>query len=181
MTSCKIYGVGVKDLDDSVTTSPEYQRWVNMLARCYATTGRNPSYLGTTVCEEWLTYSLFKEWVLNYGDTEGKELDKDLLGDGDVYSPSTCCFISKKLNLFLSSFFKNSGASSYRGGPRWRSYVTNPFTGKQESLKIHNTKEEALEACWKRKQDFARKFISLESDPRVVTKLKDKFELEDLV
>ncbi|MNY57723.1 AP2 domain protein [compost metagenome] len=31
---------------------------------------------------------------------QGNELDKDILGDGTHYSPKTCCFIPKSVNMF---------------------------------------------------------------------------------
>jgi hypothetical protein len=31
---------------------------------------------------------------------QGNELDKDILGDGRHYSPQTCCFVPKSVNMF---------------------------------------------------------------------------------
>ena len=31
----------------------------------------------------------------------GKVLDKDIIGDGSIYSPETCCFVSERVNNFL--------------------------------------------------------------------------------
>ena len=46
------------------------------------------------------TILYFHKWF-NDNYVEGWELDKDLLGDGKTYSPESCCFIPKQLNLSL--------------------------------------------------------------------------------
>jgi hypothetical protein len=37
---------------------------------------------------------------------EGQDLDKDLLGDGKLYSPNTCCFLPQSTNKFISGLGK---------------------------------------------------------------------------
>ena len=91
---------------------PFYRRWVEMIRRCYSETSltKNPTYIGCSVCEEWLTFSNFKSWMETQ-DWEGKQLDKDLLVyKNKVYSPNTCCFIPTKINTFLISPNKHSGS-----------------------------------------------------------------------
>ena len=36
-----------------------------------------------------------------YVDEEVLQLDKDILGDGTLYSPATCCFVTSKVNNFV--------------------------------------------------------------------------------
>lgn len=79
-----------------------YKIWSSMKARC--TNEKNPYYYnyggrGVKVCDEWINDAkAFCEWALDNGYAKGLELDKDKLGNGMVYSPQTCCFISKKEN-----------------------------------------------------------------------------------
>jgi hypothetical protein len=109
-----VYGFGVNDADYQVNVTESlngkrvttwrcayYQKWVNMLDRAYGRTFR-PSYVGVKVCDEWRSFMAFKSWMEKQ-DWEGKELDKDLLGGGTLYSPDTCCFISKRANMILQS------------------------------------------------------------------------------
>lgn len=58
-----------------------------------------PTYEGCTVCDEWLYFSNFKKWFdENY--IEGFQLDKDIIIRGNkVYSPQTCCFVPKEINI----------------------------------------------------------------------------------
>ena len=117
-----VEGVGINDADYIVTIRqelpklngkrrqkilwrcPYYAKWTAMLYRCYSKTWlhEQPSYLGCSVCTEWIYFSNFKSWMETQ-DWEGKDLDKDLLVYGNkVYSPETCCFVTKEVNSFLT-------------------------------------------------------------------------------
>ncbi len=106
-----VHGVGLNDAPYSVTTHkngirfrcPFYERWYAMLRRCYSLSSleKRPTYRGVTVCDEWLSFMSFKKWMLTQ-EWEGKELDKDMLNPlSNVYSPSTCCFITKAKNVSI--------------------------------------------------------------------------------
>ncbi len=77
-----------------------YSIWHNMLLRCYYRKDqkKNKAYNDVSVCEEWHNYSNFHKWYEeNY--IEGTELDKDALsGESKVYSPKTCCFLTRQEN-----------------------------------------------------------------------------------
>ncbi len=82
-----------------------YQAWCNMLGRCYNKNNKvYQSYggKGVVVSEEWKTYSNFESWYLDH-KVEGWQLDKDLIGDGSVYSEDVCCFLPKAVNVGLAS------------------------------------------------------------------------------
>lgn len=110
-----IYGKGINDVNDYVNDNkgyrcPFYERWVSMLKRCYSLSWLNkyPTYKGCSVCKEWLTFSNFKSWM-EQQDWKGCDLDKDLLVKGNkVYSPETCCFIPKELNVSLQYYSKSN-------------------------------------------------------------------------
>lgn len=90
---------------------PFYIKWMSMLRRCYSGYFKNTVFGRTyysLVCEEWLTFSNFKSWMETQ-EWEGKELDKDILGDGKLYSPKTCIFVDPDLNKFLLDSGKTRG------------------------------------------------------------------------
>ena len=78
-----VYGVGVNDLpyrtrvweelpkdggkrvQKLVFKCPYYAAWNRMLERCHSEKylENNPSYIGTSVCNEWLYASTFKKWM----------------------------------------------------------------------------------------------------------------------
>ena len=103
-----VFGIGINDasyiIGQGESVCPCYRRWANMLRRCYSVTElkKNPTYSGCSVCDEWLIFSNFKDWMLNQ-EWEGMDLDKDLLIQGNkVYSPEFCIFVPHSLNsLFL--------------------------------------------------------------------------------
>jgi hypothetical protein len=104
------FGVGYKgDMQGSTNLNGKarksYSVWHNMLLRCYyeknEVNGKHNAYKEVSVCEDWHNYSNFHKWFEeNY--IEGYELDKDMLsGNSKVYSPETCCFLSKAENVDL--------------------------------------------------------------------------------
>jgi hypothetical protein len=97
-----VCGVGVNDID-RLGKSFYYKTWANMLKRCYSEAYQKdrPTYKGCTVCEEWLLFSNFRDWMRSFSWV-GKHLDKDIIIPGNkVYSPETCCFIDQKTNSLL--------------------------------------------------------------------------------
>lgn len=107
-----VHGVGVNDSDYVTKSCPFYKAWVHVLERVYSRKlhDTHPTYMGTALCEEWKTFSVFKKWMAAQ-DWEGKALDKDLLVYGNKsYAPEFCIFIPKKLNSLLAyRRRKNSG------------------------------------------------------------------------
>lgn len=110
-----VYGVGVNDYVGKVSIDglrlPSYRAWSNMLRRCYDLKSRDtrPTYDECSVCDEWLSYSVFKEWYdLNF--MPNTCLDKDILVQGaTVYSPETCCFVPNRLNVLLTDRVNGRG------------------------------------------------------------------------
>lgn len=105
-----VRGVGINDADYKVNPGdrgsqkmcPYYKTWMNMLNRIYTPKKGDLSYNGCSVCDEWLRFSNFRNWMISQDHT-GKALDKDLRVKGNkIYSPDTCCFISPRLNSAIS-------------------------------------------------------------------------------
>ncbi|WP_323615295.1 hypothetical protein [Pseudomonas putida] len=80
---------------------PYYRTWARMVERCHSGKFKlkNPAYLNATICDEWKHFTAFRAWMLEQ-PWQGNELDKDILGDGTHYSPQTCCFVPKSVNMF---------------------------------------------------------------------------------
>ena len=95
-----VCGIGIYDTDNVDCHNLSYRIWREMICRCYGKSQlKRPSYIGCKVCEEWLTYSNYKEWYDEHY-IEGFEIDKDLLS-GKLYSPQTCVFLPSEINSFL--------------------------------------------------------------------------------
>lgn len=104
-----VAGRGINDADYKVTdygpdskqiwSCPFYTYWKSMLYRTYV---KPVSKSMVKICPEWHTFSVFREWMICQ-NWKNKHLDKDLLsGEHKIYSPETCCFISKSLNAILT-------------------------------------------------------------------------------
>jgi len=141
-------------VDKRIWTCPYYSVWYDMFRRCFLSDGKRgqKNYTSCSVCEEWLTFSNFKKWMEKQ-DWEGKELDKDLLVEGNkIYSPSTCTFISHDLNQFFKDRGNDRGRCSSVGvtekNGRFMSRCSDPFLKERVYLGSFDTEAEAFKA-WK--------------------------------
>lgn len=185
-----VHGVGVNDagytvkptIDGRRVNCPYYECWVGMLKRCYSSKCHNshPTYIGCSVCDEWLTFSNFKAWMEKQ-DWRGKELDKDILLPGNkIYFPDGCVFVRAGINCFVIDSMATRGA--YKIGVSWnkinknfRAYCQNPFTRKMECLGSHNT-ELAAHMAWKRrKHELACQLADLEDNNRLSSALRLRY------
>ena len=157
-----------------------------MVERCYSNKclESRPSYIGTSVCSEWLSATAFKKWV-EQQDWHGKCLDKDIIvPKSKLYSPETCAFVLNATNSFVIARDACRGdypvgVCLYKQTGKYRAQCKNLFTGKVEHLGYYSTPEEAHEAWRKRKHELAQRVAATESDPRVVEALKKRYSLEE--
>lgn len=165
-----------------IWTCPYYRVWKDMLDRCYSIKlqERSPTYNGCSVADEWHTFSVFKNWMEKQNFVD-KQLDKDLLFEGNkVYSPETCAFVTKAVNMFTI----DSGASrgEFLIGVTWgkkagkfQAQCSNPFTKKSEYLGYFDCEQEAHEAWLKRKLELAHELAAIQEDSRVAKALIDRY------
>ena len=189
-----VCGVGINDADYSVMVHAEvdgkdkvvwicpfYNTWKGMLARCYSEKflRKMPVYVGCSVCEEWLTFSKFRNWMVsqNWQDNDGKtkQLDKDLLSDclrGKCYAPNTCIFVSHSVNSFISNCSGTNGdlprgVRYYPKNGKFNAQIQSPKVGKKVNLGYYDTPEEASVVYIKAKSEIAAWLAEKEDDPVV--------------
>lgn len=164
-----VHGYGINDAPCVVTPRlggvqvfhPAYTDWRSMLGRCYCEKyiNRYPTYRGVSVCDEWLTFSSFREWWLD-NQVDGWQLDKDMIGNGLVYSPDMCIFIPGLLNSFTLDTgssrgeFKIGACYSKKVG-KFISSCRNPISRKSEHLGYFCDQEQAHNAWLNRKLELA--------------------------
>jgi hypothetical protein len=79
-----------------------YTIWQGIKRRCYSKS--EPSYpqyggRGVRMCEDWLRHpENFIKWALDNGWKKGLQIDKDIIGNGLLYSPETCKIVTSKEN-----------------------------------------------------------------------------------
>ena len=88
-----------------------YTQWTAMTGRCKkngAHQKRYDCYLGVDVSSDFLDFDNWVAWAQNQVgfmclDENGRlyQLDKDLLGNGKLYSKDTCCFLPCEVNTYL--------------------------------------------------------------------------------
>ena len=186
-----VFGVGVNDVDYNVTSyvngvrvrCPYYVAWTGMLGRAYDDKLRSirPTYWDVTVCDEWYSFSAFREWMAGQ-DWQGKELDKDILFLGNkVYSPDTCVFVESVVNSFTvdGGAVRGEwplGVNLNKQNGKFKSSCRNPFTKKQEYLGYFDCPQEAHLVWKKRKHELACQLADLQTDQRVAEALRIRYK-----
>ena len=168
-------------IDGRQIQHPAYTTWFNMLRRCYNEQDNlaNPTYIGTSVCDDWLLFTNFAKWFNIYFIPE-YQIDKDLLVKGNkIYSPETCVYVPDFINKFITTRTNYRGnlpigVTSHKTG-KFQTQIHN-MTGKKKHLGLFNTKEQAHQAWQKAKlqQALAFNFPPLQ---RVIDQLT--FEIEN--
>jgi len=177
-----IYGVGINDAPYVVKPKnkqgvrvhcPYYARWLGMLTRCYGCNSqRNKTYIGCVVSDEWLHFLAFKKWMITQ-DWEGMHLDKDIINPKNkIYSKTTCCFISAKLNCLLTDSRAIRGKypqgvikESKTKKIGYRAYCK--CNGKRVNLGTHDTVEKASLVYRNFKSGLFIKQAKLQTDIRI--------------
>lgn len=114
---CKING--------SVTK--EYTTWHHMMERCYSEKAhlKSNAYVDVTVCDRWHNFQNFCDDIVYLDGYDlwknGEyELDKDFLCEklglkNKIYSPTTCKFIPRPMNISEATTRKNLTGNTYVG------------------------------------------------------------------
>lgn len=143
-------GVGNYKVSIGGVHTNEYKIWKGIMYRIFS--GENKTYKNVSVCEEWLNFQNFAKW---YDENYPKhindikfEIDKDLKQysfDFKIYSPETCVWLPKRINIFIYRKHKNTISISYdKSRNKWVSGTTDFNTG-EFIRKRFNTQEEAHE------------------------------------
>lgn len=158
-----IVGVGVCDKGefsarDGKKQSSGYITWKHMIERCYDPkyAAKFPTYACCEVAEEFKSFQGFMVWATKqkgYGEPK-VALDKDLLAKGNkIYSPDTCIFIPRDINVLLTK--ANARRGEYPLGVslnQGRYMATLCYFGRNKNLGRFHSPEEAFEAYKKAKE-----------------------------
>lgn len=181
-----VYGVGVNDATYQIYTYENgkrvcckfYSTWLSMLSRCYSPNfhSRYPTYIGCTVCDDWLTFSNFKSWM-DHQDWNGKQLDKDIISAGNkVYCPDFCAFVDCATNNFMTNSGQNGcdlyGVSFDKRVSKYKAEIRNSTTKKREHLGVFACIKDAHMAWRMRKHQLACQLAELQTDQRVAKALR---------
>lgn len=184
----KLCRIGVNDADYQVKPRTgekcKYHTvWSNLINRCYSPSYQKlyPAYIDCTVADEWLTFSVFKEWMSDQ-NWESNHLDKDLLvKDNRIYSPSTCIFVSRLVNNFMTEATASRGdypiGVYLNKSGSYIAQVKNWVTGYPHYLGSFSSQDGAHKAYLKQKAIYAHELASVQGDERVATALRLRYPL----
>lgn len=161
-----------------------YSQWLHMRERCRPLYWeRFPTYIGATFQDEWKDYDIFYDWItdqVGYG-LPFSNLDKDLLGDGKLYSAETCCILPQRINIALT--YKMSTMGEYPSGVslnQGRYMATLAYDGKNKNLGRYSTPKEASDVYIKFKteriQSLAYEYKDIISDRAFNALMNIKFK-----
>lgn len=112
------YGFGINDsdyisqpkIDGKLARCPAYTSWTGIMCRSYCKLfkSKQPTYSDVVVCKDWLSFMNFRSWWIE-NCVDGYEIDKDIIGSGNIYSPSDCIFVPKWLNDFTNDHMAKRG------------------------------------------------------------------------
>lgn len=181
-----IYGYGINDANYYVINKtgrcPYFSRWYDMLKRCYSEVlhKKRPTYVGCITCEEWLTFSNFKAWMINQV-WENNHLDKDIVTPNNkIYSPNNCRFISPELNMLLTDH--GAARGEYPQGVNWHKQHKKfqaqiNDNGSRKHIGYFEACEAARSAYVKFKTKILLEQASLQKDSQIAAGLRMHAEL----
>lgn len=174
------YGVAINDMKESykslgmrTSECPINRKWRDMIRRCYDQKRKASLHplSSCTVCDEWLVFSNFLKWAERQ-DYEGKELDKDILsGPSKIYSPDTCLFVDRKINMLVVGLNTAKGYCFLKSRNKFYCSVKNSITDKLEFIGLYDTEEQAKAAYTSRKKQIIHEFAQSMDDKFLAEKL----------
>lgn len=149
-------GIGYLGADDVDYNSDEFNRWKNMIQRCYNKKVHvyKPYYKDKSVCEEWRNFANFRIWYREHIIPDEKlDLDKDLLvPNNNVYSPETCAFMTH----YLNTVFEGRGVKRTIEKKEDGFKVQMDILSKKMDVGTFDTKEEAYKGFSRYKEKYIK-------------------------
>ena len=181
-----VYGVGITGLqptrDENGEKLDSYTCWSSMLNRCYSAKfqEKHQTYIGCSVCDEWLYFPNFKNWYdNNYYEINDRtsQLDKDILVKGNkVYSPDTCVFVPDFINKLFTKRQNRRGKLPIgvcfdKVSKKYKAQLNTFKDGRvtKKGLGYFTTADEAFKAYKQAKEDYIKK---------IADEYKDKIPVE---
>lgn len=177
-----VYGVGIigENID---CCSKEYEAWHGILRRCFdeKTKIKRYTYEKCTVCNSWLTYKNFFNWLHQqenfekwlHGDRWA--VDKDIIFKGNkLYSPDTCFLVPNRVNaqLLKSDAIRGDyfiGVTYHKQSSKYESQ-SNDGNGNKVHLGLYENEQDAFKAYKKYKEKVIKKVANEEYKIGSITK-----------
>lgn len=173
------YGLGIigekySTVDSQGNKTKEYQTWLGMLRRIFESNEKqDPSYIDCEICDEWLLFSNFYDWIHSqpnyekWKNTKYWAIDKDIIKKGNkIYGPEFCCLVPPYVNsLFIKDEARRGdcviGVTISRRG-LYMAQCGDPVTGKNKHLGEYSKEIDAFNAYKKYKENCIRQIAKRE-------------------
>lgn len=177
-----VMGVGIVGVKYPGNGTREYEMWSGMLKRCFSDVikTKRHTYEDCTVCEEWLNYENFVEWLVlqeNYekwkADDNRWAIDKDILiKRNKKYSPKTCCLVPERVNSLFTKADKSRGeyyigVSFHKASGKYQAQCE--YNNKNVYLGVYTTPEEAFQKYKEYKESIIKEVAIEEFDKNNIT------------
>lgn len=182
-------GIGPYKSKHNRVSDEAYNRWKNMLARCYdeQIRAKQPAYNDCTVHPDWHNFQTYAEWFYNNPYyKKGWNVDKDLLVFGNrQYGPDTCVLLPAEINSAMQ--MRVSKEDGLPNGVKMNSSCPHLFEAssslfnKKTYLGLYSSVDEAANAYKSFREDHIKDLVSRylgQIDPTVYEKLMN-FKVED--
>ena len=185
---CNIGIIGDKyqaKIENTKEKTKEYISWSSMITRCYSEINETNEnfyykYQDVIVCDEWLLYENFYEWLHSQENWDNLknvkfEIDKDILIKGNkIYSPKTCCLVPHNVNSLFIACGKARG--KYPIGVTYKSRddvfeVQCRINGKETYLGRSKTPEEGFLIYKNYKEKYIKQVAQEEYLKGTITKM----------
>ena len=147
-----------------------YNTWSNMIKRCYQKDYREYHLYGgagVCVCEDWHNFQVFAEWYVS-NVKSGFVIDKDIKGNGKIYSEEYCTALPAVINTFITSNKNKAINNNFTGV---YPYTEGKFqvrccdlTGKQNIIGVVTSELEGYNLYRDYKINLAKKLVSIYED-----------------
>lgn len=178
--------IGFYNKNRDLDKQKAYNTWLCILKRCFDEKFKeeNPTYKNASMCDEWMNYSNFYNWIINqknydkWNNNFGWCVDKDILIKGNkVYSPDTCCLVPHKVNVLFCKNDKHRGhlpigVTYFKKSDKYKVTLTDSVNYKGKTTKylgVYKTPEEAFNVYKSYKEKMIRRVAESEYKNQNIT------------
>ena len=161
----------------------EFQTWCGILERCYSNNQKRkswPYYKDCTVCDEFLYYPNFLNWIKSQENYETWKnntdfhVDKDILCKGNKeYSPEKCCLVPGRVNNLVRNVTGSNrypGVRQIRLSGKYSAECKDAFLHKNIYIGTFDSEYEAFVAYKKYEEDVIKKVAEKEYADGMISK-----------
>lgn len=122
--SCKLCSAKSAGIKHGESKSKLYVVWAGMKSRC---NNNHEHYTNISVCDNWHEFTVFRDWALTNGYSEGLSIDR--IGVNGDYEPTNCRWTTQNVQTRNTRRLFAHNTSGFRGvcydtlRSKWKAYI----------------------------------------------------------